>query len=131
MDNKFSPIEDVLADLKIGRMVIITDDENRENEGDIVLAGQFATPDKVNFIVKHARGLVCAPMEEALINRLRLFPMHRENTDPFKTDWMISVDAVKGVTTGISAHDRARTLKLLAIPLPRRRPHAAGPCFPP
>ena len=128
MDNKFSPIEDVLADLKIGRMVIITDDENRENEGDIVLAGQFATPDKVNFIVKHARGLVCAPMEEALINRLRLFPMHRENTDPFKTDWMISVDAVKGVTTGISAHDRARTLKLLA-PLPRRRPHAAGHVF--
>jgi len=114
MKKEFSPIEDVIADLKAGKMVVITDDETRENEGDIVLAGQFATPDKINFIAKHARGLICAPMEETLINRLRLFPMHRENTDPFKTDWMISVDAARGVTTGISAQDRSRTLKLLA-----------------
>ena len=122
MENKFSPIEDVVDDIKKGRMVVITDDENRENEGDIVLAGQFATSEKVNFIAKHARGLICAPMEEALINRLRLFPMERESTDPFKTNWMISVDAAKGITTGISAHDRARTLRLLSDP--KTRPEA-------
>lgn len=114
MDNGFSNVEEVLEDLRKGRMVIITDDENRENEGDVVLAAQFATPEKVNFIIRNARGLLCAPMEEKLIHRLRLFPMERENTDPFKTSWMISVDAKKGVTTGISAHDRAHTLKLLA-----------------
>jgi 3,4-dihydroxy 2-butanone 4-phosphate synthase/GTP cyclohydrolase II len=114
MNNKFSPIEDIAADLKKGKMVVITDDENRENEGDLVLAGQFASPEKINFMAKHARGLICAPMDEALINRLRLFPMERENTDPFKTSWMISVDAARAITTGISAHDRARTLRLLA-----------------
>ncbi|HNW43318.1 MAG TPA: bifunctional 3,4-dihydroxy-2-butanone-4-phosphate synthase/GTP cyclohydrolase II [Elusimicrobiales bacterium] len=116
MKTKFSPVEEILADLKKGRMVVITDDENRENEGDIVLAGQFATPEKINFIAQHARGLICAPLDEAAINRLRLFPMERENTDPYKTSWMISVDAAKGVTTGISAQDRARTLRLLAGP---------------
>ncbi|MFA6434619.1 MAG: bifunctional 3,4-dihydroxy-2-butanone-4-phosphate synthase/GTP cyclohydrolase II [Elusimicrobiales bacterium] len=116
MNKLFSPVEDVISDLKKGRMVVITDDENRENEGDLMLAGQFATPEKVNFIVKQARGLVCAPMEESLINGLRLFPMERENTDPFSTGWMISVDAARGVTTGISAQDRARTLKLLSDP---------------
>ncbi|HOW89304.1 MAG TPA: bifunctional 3,4-dihydroxy-2-butanone-4-phosphate synthase/GTP cyclohydrolase II [Elusimicrobiales bacterium] len=114
MDNIFSPVEAVVADLRKGRMVVIVDDENRENEGDLVLAAQFATPDKINFMARHARGLICAPMDEALISRLRLFPMERDNTDPFKTSWMISVDAARGVTTGISAHDRARTLKLLA-----------------
>ncbi len=116
MHKQFSPIEDIIADLKKGGMVILTDDENRENEGDIVLAGQFATPEKINFIVKQARGLICAPMDEALIDRLRLSPMERESTDPFKTNWMTSVDAAKGITTGISAHDRARTLKLLSDP---------------
>ncbi len=116
MDKMFSPIEDIAADLKKGKMVVITDDENRENEGDLVLAGRFASPEKINFMVKHARGLICAPMEETLISRLRLFPMERENTDPYKTSWMISVDAAKGITTGISAHDRARTLRLLAEP---------------
>lgn len=119
MKTGFSPIEAVIADLKKGKMAVITDDENRENEGDIVLAGRFATPEKINFIARHARGLICAPMDEAWINRLNLFPMERENSDPFRTNWMISVDAAKGVTTGISAHDRSRTVKLLASPATR------------
>lgn len=122
MNKRFSPMEDIIAELKKGGMVILTDDENRENEGDLILAGQFATPEKINFMARQARGLICAPMDETLINRLRLFPMERESTDPFKTGWMSSVDAASGITTGISAHDRARTLTLLADP--KTRPEA-------
>lgn len=121
MNRNFSDIGEIVKDLKKGRMVIIADDENRENEGDIVLAGEYATPEKINFIIKHARGLLCSPMDESGVKRLNLFPMERENTDPLKTNWMISVDARKGVSTGISAHDRAKTLKILADP--RSCPH--------
>jgi 3,4-dihydroxy 2-butanone 4-phosphate synthase / GTP cyclohydrolase II len=109
-----SPVEDLIKDIKKGKMVIIADDEGRENEGDIVMAAEFVKPENINFIIKNAKGLLCAPMEESYIKRLNLFPMERENTDPFKTDWMISTDAKKGITTGISAYDRAKTLRVLA-----------------
>lgn len=112
----FSPIEDIIADIKRGRMVVITDDEGRENEGDLLMAGRFATPEKINFMAKYGRGLICAPLTADRAEALDLFQMERENKDPFKTNWLISVDAAKGVTTGISAADRARTIKILAAP---------------
>ncbi|OGR44737.1 MAG: bifunctional 3,4-dihydroxy-2-butanone 4-phosphate synthase/GTP cyclohydrolase II [Elusimicrobia bacterium GWA2_61_42] len=113
---KFSPVEDIIKDIRLGRLVVLTDDEARENEGDLVMAGRFATPASINFMAKYGRGLICAPLEAARAAALNLFQMERENTDPYKTNWLISVDAAKGVTTGISAADRARTLKVLASP---------------
>lgn len=98
MKTQFSSIEEILKDLKKGKMVIIVDDEDRENEGDLILAGEFVTPEKINFMMKHARGLICVPMEESRIKKLDIFPMERQSTDPFKTDWMISVDAKKGIS---------------------------------
>lgn len=112
----FSPIEDIIADIKRGSMVVITDDEGRENEGDLLMAGSFATPEKINFMARYGRGLICAPLTADRAAALDLFQMERENKDPFKTNWLISVDAAKGVTTGISAADRARTIKILAAP---------------
>ena len=109
-------MEELISEIKRGRMVLLTDDEARENEGDLVLAGRFATPARINFMAKHGRGLICAPLEEERASALNLFAMERENTDPYKTNWLISVDASKGVTTGISVADRARTIKVLADP---------------
>ncbi|OIO02499.1 MAG: bifunctional 3,4-dihydroxy-2-butanone-4-phosphate synthase/GTP cyclohydrolase II [Elusimicrobia bacterium CG_4_10_14_0_2_um_filter_56_8] len=113
---KFSPVEDLVKDIMQGRMVVLTDDEARENEGDLVMAGSFATPAKINFMAKYGRGLICAPLEADRACALNLFQMERENTDPYKTNWLISVDASKGVSTGISAADRARTLNVLSDP---------------
>ncbi|MDD4955395.1 MAG: bifunctional 3,4-dihydroxy-2-butanone-4-phosphate synthase/GTP cyclohydrolase II [Candidatus Omnitrophica bacterium] len=113
----FSPIEDILKDLKQGKFVIVVDDEKRENEGDLVIAAQFATPEAVNFMIKEARGLVCAPLTRERIKELNLSPMHIDSgSDPFKTAWRISVDAIAGITTGISAHDRAKTIECLINP---------------
>ena len=113
----FSPIEDILKDLKQGKFVIVVDDEKRENEGDLVIAAQFATPSAINFMIKEAKGLVCVPLAKERIKELALLPMHLEpGNDPFKTAWRISVDAAAGVTTGISAYDRARTIEVLINP---------------
>ncbi|MCK9572871.1 MAG: bifunctional 3,4-dihydroxy-2-butanone-4-phosphate synthase/GTP cyclohydrolase II [Candidatus Omnitrophica bacterium] len=113
----FSPIEDILKDLKQGKFVIVVDDEKRENEGDLVIAAQFATPSAINFMIKEAKGLVCVPLAKERIKELALLPMHLEpGNDPFKTAWRISVDAAAGVTTGISAYDRARTVEVLVNP---------------
>jgi 3,4-dihydroxy 2-butanone 4-phosphate synthase/GTP cyclohydrolase II len=97
-------------------MVIVTDDEDRENEGDLVMAASFVTPDDINFMAKYGRGLICVPMEKKRLNELELYPMSPHPADPYKTSWMISVDAVKEITTGISAHDRAHTIRTLADP---------------
>jgi 3,4-dihydroxy 2-butanone 4-phosphate synthase/GTP cyclohydrolase II len=113
----FSPIEDVFSDIKQGKFVIVVDDEKRENEGDLVIAAQFATPAAVNFMIKEARGLVCVPLAKDRIKELALSPMHSETSqDPFKTAWKISVDASSGITTGISAFDRAKTIEVLIDP---------------
>lgn len=112
----FSPVEDILAELRRGRMVVITDDEGRENEGDLLMAGRFATPEKINFMARHGRGLICAPLTAERAAALDLFQMERDNKDPYRTNWLISVDAAKGVTTGISAADRARTIRVLSDP---------------
>lgn len=113
----FSSIEDVFSDIKQGKFVIVVDDEKRENEGDLVIAAQFATPAAINFMIKEARGLVCVPLTRNRIKELNLSPMHSETSqDPFKTAWKISVDASCGITTGISAFDRARTTEVLIDP---------------
>jgi len=114
---KLDSIESVLADVKAGKMVIVTDDENRENEGDLYIAAEKATPEAVNFMATFAKGLVCAPITEEAAERLELKAMVPEgNRDRFKTAFTISVDAREGTSTGISAFDRARTLQLLADP---------------
>jgi 3,4-dihydroxy 2-butanone 4-phosphate synthase/GTP cyclohydrolase II len=115
----FDPIPDILEELKAGRMVIVVDDEDRENEGDLVLAAQFATAQAINFMTTHGRGLICVPMEAERLQVLDLTPMVVENQAPFGTAWMVSVDARKGVTTGISAHDRALTIRTLIDPATR------------
>ncbi|MDD5195325.1 MAG: bifunctional 3,4-dihydroxy-2-butanone-4-phosphate synthase/GTP cyclohydrolase II [Candidatus Omnitrophica bacterium] len=110
----FSPIESIIKDIKSGRPVIVVDDEARENEGDVVIAAQFASPELINFMIKEARGLVCVPMAKERIEALHLEPMHTQaNRDPFKTAWRVSVDAARGITTGISAFDRSRTIEVL------------------
>jgi 3,4-dihydroxy 2-butanone 4-phosphate synthase/GTP cyclohydrolase II len=111
---KLNPIPEVLADIKKGRMAIVIDDEDRENEGDLVMAGELTRAEDINFMAKHARGLICVPMEGARLDELDLHPMSAKARDPYKTGWAISCDAARGVTTGISAHDRAVTINLLA-----------------
>ena len=113
---KFDSIEDVLADLRAGRMVIVTDDESRENEGDIVMAAEKVTPQAVNFMATHARGLICVPITDERADALGLERMARENRETHKTDFTVAVDAAEGVSTGISAADRARTIRVLADP---------------
>ncbi|KPK96798.1 MAG: 3,4-dihydroxy-2-butanone 4-phosphate synthase [Omnitrophica WOR_2 bacterium SM23_72] len=117
----FHPIPQILQDLKRGKMVIVVDDEDRENEGDLVMSASFLKPEHINFMAKFGRGLICVPMEEERLRHLKLEPMLRKETefsmaDPFSTAWMISVDAAKGITTGISAYDRARTIEVLIGP---------------
>src|SRR5690348_2134216 len=109
MNNIFDSIESAVADIRRGRMVIVVDDADRENEGDLVMAGQFANAAAVNFMAKHGRGLICAPTTGERLEQLGIERMVRQNRETFKTDFQISVDAARGVTTGISAADRART----------------------
>ncbi|PIQ85607.1 MAG: bifunctional 3,4-dihydroxy-2-butanone-4-phosphate synthase/GTP cyclohydrolase II [Candidatus Omnitrophica bacterium CG11_big_fil_rev_8_21_14_0_20_45_26] len=110
----FNPIEEIIADIKAGQMVIIADDESRENEGDLIFPAQSVNADKVNFMIKHGRGLICTPMTDERLEALGLSDMVRQMGDTMKTAFTISVDAALGVTTGISAHDRARTIEVLA-----------------
>ena len=114
--NIFSPVEDIISEVKRGRMVVITDDAGRENEGDLLLAGRAVTPEKINFMAKYGRGLICAPLAPDRAAALALGRMERDNQDPYRTNWLVSVDAARGVTTGISAADRARTIKALSAP---------------
>ena len=112
----FHPIPEIIEEIRQGRLVIVVDDEDRENEGDLVLAASFATPEHVNFMAKFGRGIICAPMEARQLDRLGLHLMVNPVQDPMKTAWAVSVDATEGVTTGISAHDRARTIQVLINP---------------
>lgn len=111
-----TPIPDILDELRAGRMVVLTDDERRENEGDLVVAAQFATPANINFMLREGRGMMCVALSGALCDRLDLEPQSRHNTSLRSTAYTISVDAAPrfGVTTGVSAADRATTIKLLA-----------------
>src|SRR5215471_2266531 len=116
MGHKFNAIEQVVADLQRGRMVIVVDDADRENEGDLIMAAQFVTPTTVNFMAKHGRGLICAPTTSERLQQLGIERMVRQNRETFKTDFQVSVDATRGISTGISAADRAETIRIMADP---------------
>ena len=111
--SNFDSIEEVIADIAKGRMVVVTDDADRENEGDLVMAAGKITPEAVNFMATHARGLVCAPITEQRAEQLGLQRMVAKNRENQKTDFTVSVDATNGITTGISAADRAATIRVL------------------
>ncbi len=117
----FSSIEEVIADIRQGKVVIIVDDEDRENEGDLVCAASKITPGIINFMATHGRGLICAPISQEAAERLGLPLMVRRNTESHGTNFTIAVDAADGVTTGISAADRAKTVQVLANPLSEPR----------
>lgn len=112
----FDPIEDVLADIRAGKLVVVTDDADRENEGDLVLAAEKVTPEAVNFMATHGRGLICVPLTEERADELGLQRMVSQNRESHRTDFTVSVDATHGITTGISAHDRSATISILADP---------------
>jgi 3,4-dihydroxy 2-butanone 4-phosphate synthase / GTP cyclohydrolase II len=113
---QFDSIDSALADLKAGRMLVVVDDENRENEGDVICAAQFATPDNINFMAVNARGLICLALSGERLDRLELPLMVSKNTDNNQTAFTVSIDAVHGVSTGISAEDRARTIQVAIHP---------------
>ena len=106
-----APIEEILAEMRAGRMVILVDEEDRENEGDLVLAAEHVTPEAINFMVTHARGLVCLTITEARCKQIGLTQMARDNKSAYSTAFTVSIEAASGVTTGISAQDRARTIQ--------------------
>ena len=111
-----SPVEQVIGDFSAGKMVVIVDDEDRENEGDLAMAAEMVTPEAINFMATHARGLICVPMTGKHLEELRLPAMVQENTARLGTAFTVSVDVIEGATTGISAADRAATIKALVSP---------------
>jgi 3,4-dihydroxy 2-butanone 4-phosphate synthase/GTP cyclohydrolase II len=113
---RFNSIESVISDIQAGKMVIVVDDADRENEGDLILGAQFVTPDAVNFMAKHGRGLICVPTTSERLQQLGIERMVRQNRENFRTDFQVSVDATRGITTGISAADRAETIRIMAEP---------------
>jgi 3,4-dihydroxy 2-butanone 4-phosphate synthase/GTP cyclohydrolase II len=115
-DSPISPIEDILEDARNGRPYILVDAEDRENEGDIIIPAQFATPDQINFMARHARGLICLAITSERARQLRLPPMAAENRTSMGTAFTVSIEAREGVTTGISAADRARTVQVASDP---------------
>src|SRR5436190_3987090 len=114
MKTAFDSIESVVADLHKGKMVIVVDDADRENEGDLIVAAENATPEAINFMAKHGRGLICVPTTDERLKQLGVERMVLQNRETFKTDFQVSVDAATGITTGISAADRARTIQIMA-----------------
>lgn len=113
-DTPFSSVESVLADIRAGKTVIVTDDADRENEGDLICAAQLATAETVNFMARFGRGLICVPVTEECASRLGLSAMVQRNRDAYSTNFTVSVDAAQGISTGISAQDRAHTVSVLA-----------------
>src|ERR1700726_1815976 len=111
---QFDAIDDVVSDIAKGRIVIVTDDADRENEGDLVIAAKKVTPEAVNFMARHGRGLICVPTPNERAEQLDLQRMVTQNREAQRTDFPVSVDAARGVTTGISAYDRATTILAIA-----------------
>ena len=112
----FSTIEEALEDVRAGKFVVVVDDENRENEGDLTIAAEFVTPEAINFMATHARGLICLSLTGERCRELELRPMTDRNEAPLETAFTVSVEAREGVSTGISAHDRARTIQVAIDP---------------
>jgi 3,4-dihydroxy 2-butanone 4-phosphate synthase/GTP cyclohydrolase II len=115
-ESSISSPEEIIAEIKAGRMVVMVDDENRENEGDLVIAADHITPQMINFMAMYGRGLICMPLEGAIIDRLNLPQMAQNNTAKYGTAFTVSIGAREGVTTGISAFDRAHTVKVAVNP---------------
>ena len=111
-----SPVEDIVADMRAGRMVILVDEEDRENEGDLILASDHVTPEAINFMARHARGLICLTLSREMCERLKLPPMVARNNAQHATAFTVSIEAAEGVTTGISAADRSRTVQAAVAP---------------
>src|SRR5271170_8100719 len=116
MKDKFDRIESVVADIRRGKMVIVVDDADRENEGDLVMAAQHVTAGAVNFMAKHGRGLICVPTTSERLHQLGIERMVKQNREVFRTDFQVSVDAAHGIGSGISAADRAKTIRVMASP---------------
>lgn len=116
MKSPFDSIDSVVRDLRNGRMVIIVDDADRENEGDLIMAAEHVTPAAINFMARFGRGLICVPTTEDRLKQLGVERMVSQNRESFKTDFQVSVDAARGITTGISAADRAATIQIMADP---------------
>jgi 3,4-dihydroxy 2-butanone 4-phosphate synthase/GTP cyclohydrolase II len=112
--SEFDKIPEAIEEIRQGRMIIVVDDEDRENEGDFIMAAETVTPENINFLAMHGRGLICTPLTSDRIERLKLHPMVESNSALHGTRFTVSVDACKGTTTGISAADRARTIRVLA-----------------
>lgn len=112
----FDRVQDAIKEIAAGRMVIVTDDENRENEGDLIMAAEKATDETINQMILHARGLICVPMSGDQLQQLGISPMAAENRESQRTDFAVSVDAAEGISTGISAQDRAATIRILGDP---------------
>jgi len=112
----FDAIDSVVADLRRGRMVVMVDDADRENEGDLIMAAEHVTPAAVNFMARFGRGLICVPTTSERLRQLGIESMVGQNRETFRTDFQVSVDAAKGITTGISAADRAQTIRVMADP---------------
>jgi 3,4-dihydroxy 2-butanone 4-phosphate synthase/GTP cyclohydrolase II len=117
----FATVAEAIEDIRAGRMVVVCDDENRENEGDLTMAAQFATPDAINFMAKEGRGLICLALTPEKCDELGLDLMAAKNESPFETAFTVSIEAREGVTTGISAHDRAQTIQVAIDPRSRPR----------
>ena len=118
-ENRFTDVPTALDELRAGRMIVIVDDEDRENEGDLTLAAEKVTPEAINFMAKYGRGLVCLTLTEERLEHLRIGPMSAENTSNYGTAFCEAIDARYGVTTGISAYDRAHTIKVAIDPATR------------
>src|SRR5689334_24238610 len=116
MSGPFATIEEAIEDIRAGRMIVVVDAEDRENEGDLTMAAQFATPEAINFMAKEGRGLICLALTPDRCDELGLDLMAAKNESPFQTAFTVSVEAREGVTTGISAHDRARTIQAAIDP---------------
>src|SRR5437773_380193 len=108
----FCTIEEALAEMRAGRMIVLVDDENRENEGDLVIAAEKVTPEVINFMVRNGCGILGMPLSPAICDRLHLEPLPGKNVDPQATPWTPHIDARSGITTGTSAFDRARTIQV-------------------
>lgn len=112
----FAPIPEILEELRQGRLIVLVDDEDRENEGDLMVVAEHATPEAINFMARHGRGLICLALTGKRVDELNIPPMTAENTSRFQTAFHVSIEAACGVTTGISAHDRARTIQVAIDP---------------
>ena len=123
---KYNTIEEAIAAIKAGQMVLVTDDEDRENEGDLIMAAELCTPEAINFMAKEARGLICMPADSEVMDKLQFGAMVTHNTDNHETAFSVSIDHVD-TTTGISAYERAYTMKKCAEP---ERLPPSGPRFP-